>query len=131
MARLTHRDPQTGKIYLYSADADVIGKLADLEDLEEQGLLWRLPCKIGDDVYFIPSKVNFELNILNGYGENNRVYHQKIKRITLVGKSWYVECDKDIEYGTNRIHVARFFKKTWFLSQEEAEAALEKMKGEE
>lgn len=25
-----------------------------------------LPCKIGDDVYIIPSKVNFDLNVLSG-----------------------------------------------------------------
>lgn len=29
------------------------------------------PCGIGDDVYFIPSKVNYELNILNGMSEND------------------------------------------------------------
>lgn len=28
-----------------------IKKLADYEDLEEQGLLVRLPCKVGDTVY--------------------------------------------------------------------------------
>jgi hypothetical protein len=29
----------------------VLKKLADYEDLEEQGLLVRLPCKVGDTVY--------------------------------------------------------------------------------
>ena len=28
-------------------------KLADYEDAEEQGLLLRLPCKVGDTVYFL------------------------------------------------------------------------------
>lgn len=36
-------------------DHGIIGqcfnKLADYEDLEEQGLLLRLPCKVGDTVY--------------------------------------------------------------------------------
>ena len=32
---------------------DVIDKLAQYEDLEEQGLLLRLPCKIGATVYLI------------------------------------------------------------------------------
>jgi hypothetical protein len=31
--------------------ADVIDKLADYEDLEEQGRLLKLPCKVGDTVY--------------------------------------------------------------------------------
>lgn len=38
-------------------DSDVLGdaidKLADYEDAEEQGLLLRLPCKVGDTVYVI------------------------------------------------------------------------------
>ena len=32
---------------------DVIDKLAQYEDLEEQGRLIKLPCKVGDDVYYI------------------------------------------------------------------------------
>ena len=32
---------------------DVIDKLADYEDLEEQGRLIKLPCKVGDTVYAI------------------------------------------------------------------------------
>ena len=33
--------------------SDVLKKLADYEDLEEQGRLLKLPCKVGDDVYYI------------------------------------------------------------------------------
>lgn len=42
----------------------VLRKLADYEDLEEQGLLVRLPCKVGDTVY-VPTR-NFisELRIV-------------------------------------------------------------------
>ena len=36
MSRLTWRNPKDGKIYLYAEDADVVGKLAKYEDLEEQ-----------------------------------------------------------------------------------------------
>ena len=31
----------------------ILEKLADYEDLEEQGLLVRLPCKVGTEVYYI------------------------------------------------------------------------------
>lgn len=43
---------------------DMINRLAELEDLEEQGLLVRLPCKVGDTVY-VPTR-NFisELRII-------------------------------------------------------------------
>nr|DAW38253.1 MAG TPA: hypothetical protein [Caudoviricetes sp.] len=42
----------------------ILEKLADYEDLEEQGLLVRLPCKVGDTVY-VPTR-NFisELRII-------------------------------------------------------------------
>lgn len=78
-------------------------KLADYEDAEEQGLLLRLPCGIGSDVYIIPSKINYELNILSLHPENNKVYHQKVALITFTEKGWYMECDKDREYATDRI----------------------------
>lgn len=109
---------------------DVCSKLADYEDLEEQGLLLRLPCRIGDDVYQIPSKVNYDLNVLNGHERNNRVYHQKVSKIVLDGEHWYLECDKDREYGTGRICLDTFFGETWFLSKEEAEQKLAEYKGE-
>ena len=33
--------------------ANVLNRLAEYEDLEEQGLLLRLPCKVGDTVYHV------------------------------------------------------------------------------
>lgn len=63
-------------------------KLADYEDLEEQGLLVRLPCKVGDTVYDIvgrPLKIvehkvdafhidkkGFHLQIINGVLEKKQ-----------------------------------------------------------
>lgn len=109
------------------AMADLREKLKDYEDAEEQGLLLRLPCGIGSDVYIIPSKVNCELNILSLHPENNKVYHQKVALITFTEKGWYMECDKDREYATYRILPDKMYKETWFLSQEEAEAKLKEM----
>lgn len=105
----------------------LINKLAAYEDAEEQGLLLRLPCGIGSDVYIIPSKINCELNILSLHPENNKVYHQKVALITFTEKGWYMECDKEREYGTGRILSEKMYKETWFLSQEEAEAKLKEM----
>ena len=58
MSRLTHR---CGKYINYKQmDVDaVIQKLADYEDIEEQGLLLRLPCKAGSKVYEIIDDCNF------------------------------------------------------------------------
>lgn len=109
------------------AMADLREKLKYYEDAEEQGLLLRLPCGIGSDVYIIPSKVNCELNILSLHPENNKVYHQKVALITFTEKGWYMECDKDREHATDRILSEKMYKKIWFLSQEEAEAKLKEM----
>ena len=108
-----------------------IEKLAAYEDTEEQGLLLRLPCGIGSDVYMIPSKINYKLNILSLHTENNRVYHQKVDLITFTENGWYIKCDKDREYAIERILSEKMYKETWFLSQEEAEAKLEEMEGAE
>lgn len=105
-------------------------KLGEYEDAEEDGLLKILPVVIGSDVYFIPSKKNYDLNVLCNLKENNRVYHQKVERITFTERGWYLECDKDCEYGTGRVLVDIFYKETWFTTEAEAEQALAKMKGE-
>ena len=57
----------------------ILEKLAEYEDLEEQGRLSKLPCKVGDDVYYIlgipnktPSaidKCTFELSDINKIGK--------------------------------------------------------------
>lgn len=59
--------------------SDALKKLADYEDLEEQGRLIKLPCKVGDDVYYIlgiPNetpcvidKCTFELSDINKIGK--------------------------------------------------------------
>ena len=65
MERLTNRDYGENSCAVYTSycDAchnsdchcglveDMIEKLADYEDLEEQGRLIKLPCKVGDTVY--------------------------------------------------------------------------------
>ena len=133
MSRLTKRTEQ-GKITLRECTISLrnaIDKLAEYEDLEEKGLLLKLPCKVGDNVYKIPSKTNYDLNILHGYYENNRVYNQKVSRIVLDDDYWYLECDKDREYGTGVICLDKFFGKTWFLTKEEAEQELKRLEGAE
>ena len=108
----------------------MVQKLGEYEDLEEQGLLLRLPCGIGADIYFIPSKTNYKLNILQGYPESNRVYHQNVEEIAFTQYGWYLECDKDIEYATGQIFIDKLYKETWFLTQAEAEQKLKEMESD-
>ena len=43
------------RYYNYDDFQKMTQKLAEYEDLEEQGLLLKLPCKVGDTVYLIKS----------------------------------------------------------------------------
>lgn len=101
---------------------NVLERLAGYEDLEEQGKLLKLPCAVGDTVYVIPSEINYKLNIISGHGENNRVYEQIVNRIEISERGYLlVTCD-----GMESV-VNTFYKKTWFLTGEEAEAALKEL----
>lgn len=86
-----------------------------------------LPCAVGDTVYEIPSKVNYELNILNKLEEQNRVYNQKIKEIIFTKRGWYVTCDKYEEYGIGSVLLGEEFGESWFLTKEEAERKLKEL----
>lgn len=82
MERLTRRSANGTGIYATPSGEpvkwednyhNVLQKLADYEDLEEQGLLLRLPCKFGDTVYSIandgkiyPVKATREIRIVDG-----------------------------------------------------------------
>lgn len=112
----------------YEQVAKWLKELKSYKDLEEQGLLVRLPVKIGDDIYKIPSKTNYNLNVLNGYKANNRVYHQKVYSIVFSQSGWFVQCDKDSIHAPNVICVDVEYGKTWFLTSKEAEKKLEEMK---
>ena len=52
MERLAYRGKEN-KAYCDYETRDIINKLAEYEDLEEQGLLLRLPCKVGDSIYSV------------------------------------------------------------------------------
>ena len=84
-------------------------KLGEYEDLEEQGLLLKLPCKIGDTVYYIEDGEICELV----------VYSYDIRPLQRFALS---------RYGT-RLNFKQFGK-TAFLTREEAEEVLKKEGGE-
>ena len=65
---------------------------------------------------------SYKLNIINGYSENNRIYEQIVNRIEISGTGYLlVTCD-----GMASVADA-FYKKSWFLTKEEAEAALKEL----
>nr|DAL42245.1 MAG TPA_asm: hypothetical protein [Caudoviricetes sp.] len=98
-------------------------KLADYEDLEEQGLLVRLP----DDLNKVLYQVNYRWTECTEYGEENNkceIYDCKC------------ECDSRKEYyiaevGLQYIQIVNYYDrlgKFLFLTREEAEKKLEEMK---
>lgn len=91
-------------------------KLADYEDLEEQGLLVRLPCKVGD--------IMFRIN----KGAKNPVIELTVTQIDITTRSYNLEViDRDCgELMCFKSDIGR----TIFLTREEAEKKLEEMKKE-
>lgn len=103
-----------------------IEKLADYEDAEEQGLLVRLPCKIGDTVW--------ELCLCDD--GNYKIFPMIVKTISEYGTLRQVKKDKTIwniyaesDY-TYMYKSFADFGKTVFSTKEEAEKKLEEMKNE-
>ena len=93
---------------------NVMKKLAEYEDLEEQGLLLRLPCKVGEVLWCIDNK-KVEPFIVKEF----KICAYKINRIEIYfeNASGFGLClfDGTLDEG-------------WFLTKKEAEAALAKMK---
>lgn len=99
-------------------------KLAEYEGLEEQGKLIKLPCKVRDTVYTNIAKQGLYMR------KNKRPYACKIVFIGLNGD--YDNCYVNVIYENESMLSFKFadFGKTLFLTRQEAEAALEKMEGE-
>lgn len=143
MERLTYRDKKgEAHLHCYQMCADAhedcdtsyevdrcqryvaFRKLADYEDAEEQGLLLRLPCKVGDTVYCIfgrYTKCTINNKEFDEYGcqgcqqdECDSKIEKYIQDMRAFSIDWIVTNLKN-------------FGKTVFLTREEAEAKLKEM----
>lgn len=92
----------------------ILTKLADYEDLEEQGLLARLPCKVGD--------IMFRIN----KGAKNPVIELTVTQIDITTRSYNLEVI-DRECGELMCFKSDIGR-TIFLTREDAEKKLEEMK---
>lgn len=106
------------------AMADLRERLKVYEDAEEQGLLLRLPFKVGDTVYYIsegfiePCKV--EVIFLADYKDKDGNYSNMAE----------IHFDrKDCPYVSTEIYFTDIGKEV-FLTEEQAEQALKKMESE-
>lgn len=124
MERLTERNPLwiDDELWERACEPDceeidaVYRKLKDYEDAEEQGLLLRLPCKVGDAVYQITNGFISEYEITSAV-----IYPYNILFKWVCTKGIY----KDL-LGFNDFEIG----KTVFLTREEAEVKLKEMEGE-
>ena len=98
-------------------------KLAAYEDAEEQGLLLRLPCKVGDKVYQISENFiepcTVETIFLGNYRDRNRNWCNMAEI--------YYDRD-DCPYVSTEMYFTDIGE-TVFLTETEAEAKLKEMRG--
>ena len=92
-------------------------KLQEYEDLEEQGRLIKLPCKVGDTVYGMSMGKIIRLTV-------NEISIFRINGEKIIN----VKCQSNDEF---RNYVERDFGKTVFLIKSEAEAKLDELRGGE
>lgn len=93
------------QIYTSCINRQTYEKLKEYEDLEEQGKLLKLPCKVGDKIYY-PNKFG------------NRVVEFEIIQIQIFKDETVFFDDSDNEYH------AEDFGKTVYLTREQAENKL-------
>lgn len=106
-------------------------ELKEYKDLEEHGLLVRLPCKVGDTVWVVTSPINvFDYDKYDGDAEYE-VYESFLSSV-----SYYASGEQFRIYAkvTNSFIAAYFrecdFGKSIFFTREEAEKKLEEFKNE-
>ena len=101
----------------------ILTKLADYEDLEEQGLLVRLP----DDLNRILYQVNYRWTECTEYGEKNNNCEIYDCECECDSRKEYYIAEVNLQY----IPIGNYYDrlgKSLFLTREEAEKKLEEMK---
>ena len=116
---MTKQDSGDNVSYYWDWDEEnfkVAEKLATYEDLEEQGLLVRLPCKVGD--------IMFRIN----KGAKNPVIELTVTQIDITPRSYNLEViDRDCG---ELMCFKNDIGKTIFLTREDAEKKLEEIQND-
>lgn len=115
MERLTHYyNGSVAEPYNRTEAFNMAKKLADYEDAEEQGLLVRLPCKVGNTVYGVRDDIKQIIKC--EITEMVICKFARYFRVFIIDDNRYSKCTFD-DIG-----------KTVFFTHEEAEQALEERK---
>ena len=145
MERLTRRVEALGDVWLLEkgkpseliTDNDdyynYFKKLAEYEDLEEQGLLLHLPCKVGDTVYRICPKCNDKHNgSCSGCAWENSATAHGCQVYGNVGTNTLLGC-QIVPYKVSWEYLPSLMEnlgKTVFLTRKEAEQKLKEIQKE-
>lgn len=119
---------EDGELYWLKDVAELLEELKSYKDLEEQGLLVRLPVKPGTIIYKIPDKLCFDFNILFGRKNKNVVNQEKVFNIIFSKNNWFIQCDKDGACDPENTFSDTEYGKTWFTDREEAKKKLDEIK---
>ena len=103
----------------------ILTKLADYEDLEEQGLLVRLPCKLKDKLYHFYG-IDLEDNFVDVISDEI-IMEVVATEFVIDSYEIAIKCITDWNSPYEYLPAAEFGK-TVFLTREEAEKKLEEMK---
>lgn len=98
-----------------------------------------LPVKIGDTIYVVPSKTNYQINIINNKEEKNKVSEFVVDEIRYNKYGYSVVCYIDyIPFYFNyeiakgyceHFDTEQFYGETWLTTREEAEKKLQELRG--
>ena len=119
MSRLTDSNKEIPLLINERYWLDVYFKLQEYEDLEEQGLLLKLPCKVGSTIYQL---INSHINEYKVIGICFDIFQNKwMYELTYESNlEWFKTiCNFDV------------FGKTVFLTKEEAEQELKRLESAE
>lgn len=100
-----------------------------------------LPVKIGDTIYVVPSRTNYQINIINNKEEKNKVSEFVVSEIRYNKYGYSIVCYIDyipfyFNYETAKgycehFNTEKFYGETWFTTLEEAEKKLQELRGGE
>ena len=120
MERLTEKDSY-GDVYVKQHDyVTASEKLAEYEDLYEQGLLLRLPCKVGDTLYSALGEKVLKSEVISVK------YHCEAENHGVFIRERIIIDTDDFETEINFSDIG----KTVFLTQTEAEQKLKEMESD-
>lgn len=98
-----------------------------------------LPVKIGDTIYVVPSRTNYQINIINNKEEKNKVSEFVVSEIRYNKYGYSIVCYIDyipfyFNYETAKgycehFNTEKFYGETWFTTEQEAQAKLKEIQG--